>query len=125
MDEELEMLKRRKLIELKKMMAEKKKPEETLKAKDPTSREVLNNYFHGRAWEVYKAATSQYPKIMLKVEKILVEAIKEGKIKERIDGESLYLFLRRLGLSVRLQTTIRYEEHGELKTISEKIKEDK
>jgi DNA-binding TFAR19-related protein (PDSD5 family) len=123
MDEELEMLKRRKLIELKKMMAAKKS-EETVKAKEPTSREVLNNYFHGRAWEVYKAATSQYPKIMLKVEKILVEAIKEGKIKERIDGESLYLFLRRLGLPVRLQTTIRYEEHGELKTISEKIKED-
>lgn len=125
MDEELEMLKRRKLIELKKLMATKKKPEETVKAKEPSSREVLNNYFHGRAWEVYNAASSQFPKIMLKVERILVEAIKEGKIKERVDGKSLYLFLRKLGLPVRLQTTIRYEEHGELKTISQKIKEDK
>jgi len=60
---------------------------------------------------------------MPQVEQALVEGIKSGKIRDRIDGESLFVFLRQLGLNVRLNTKIRYKEHGELKTIGQRIKE--
>ena len=35
----------------------------------------------------------------------------------------LLQFLRQVGLPVRVQTSIRYKDHGELKTIGQRIKE--
>jgi len=60
---------------------------------------------------------------MPQVEEALVEAFKAGKIKESIDGGMLLQFLRQVGLPVRVQTSIRYKDHGELKTIGQRIKE--
>jgi DNA-binding TFAR19-related protein (PDSD5 family) len=91
--------------------------------KESTPREILSSRFKGRAWEVYRAAEAQYPKIMPQIEGALVDGIKQGKIQNRIDGESLFLFLRQIGLPVRLNTKIRYKEHGELKTIGQHLKE--
>ena len=102
---------------------EKQKPKE--EARKPSPREILNNYFGDRAWEVYDAAWSQFPQVMPKIEKLLTDAITAGKVKQRIDGESLYHFFREIGLPVHLQTTIRFKEHGELKTLEQKIREKK
>jgi len=124
MEDELERLKRRKLMEMQRKLLKQKKETEEVK-EEPTPRELLDRYFYGRAWEVFNAARHQFPKVMPQLERALVEAIKAGKIKRRIDGESLYHFLRQTGLPVRLQTTIRYKEHGELKTLEQKIREDR
>jgi DNA-binding TFAR19-related protein (PDSD5 family) len=125
-DEELERLKRRKLLELQQRMLkhsqEKPKKEETKKL---SPKEVLDGCFGERAWEVYDAAWSQFPQVMPHIEKILVEAITSGRVRQRIDGESLYHFLREIGMPVHLQTTIRFKEHGELKTLEQKIREKK
>jgi DNA-binding TFAR19-related protein (PDSD5 family) len=124
-DMELERLKRRKMLEIqRKLLMEKKETvEKKPMPKEPSNREILDKYFYGRAWEIYNAAYAQFPKIMPQVEKALVEALRSGKVNERIDGENLYNFLRQIGLRVRLHTTIKYKEHGELKSISQRIKE--
>ena len=78
----------------------------------------------GRAWEVLGAARAQFPKVMPQIEEALVEAFKAGKVKESIDGGMLLQFLRQVGLPVRVQTSIRYKDHGELKTIGQKIRDE-
>ena len=122
-EEELERLKRRRLLELQRRLLKKQEQEERPEESSP--REVLDRYFYGRAWEVYNAAMAQFPMVMPKIERALVEAMRAGRIRQRIDGESLYHFLRRVGLPVRLRTTIRFKEHGELKTLEQKIRESK
>jgi len=117
MDYELEKLKRRKLLELqRRIMAAPKREERDSKA-------ALKKLFVGRAWEVYRAAWRQYPDIMPRIEEALLAAIRDGRLRDKIDGESLYYFFHRIGLPVRLRTTIRIKEHGELKTLQEKLKE--
>jgi DNA-binding TFAR19-related protein (PDSD5 family) len=124
MDEELERLKRRKLLELQQRMLKQSQAQEQKqeKAEKPDPKKILDSYFGDRAWEVYNAAWAQFPEIMPEIEKLLVEAIATGRIRQKIDGESLYQFFRQVGLPVRLQTTIRFKEHGELKTLEDKIK---
>ena len=124
MDEELERLKRRKMRELRRrMMQESAEAVEAEPPEEPGPREILGSRFKGRAWEVYRAAEAQFPAVMPQVERVLVDAIRQGKIRDSIDGESLFLFLRQVGLPVRLQTHIRYKEHGELKTIGQHMKD--
>ncbi len=117
MEDELEKLKRKKLLELQRRIMTAPRREEA----DP--REDLRRLFVGRAWEVYRAAWRQYPEIMPKIEEALLAAIRDGRLRDKIDGESLYYFFHRIGLPVRLRTTIRIKEHGELKTLQEKLRE--
>ncbi len=124
-DDELEKLKRRRMIELQRRLhrSDSKPEAEPEKPKEPTPDELLGRFLVGRAWEVLGAARAQFPKVMPQVEEALVEAFKAGKIKESIDGGMLLQFLRQVGLPVRVQTSIRYKDHGELKTIGQRIKE--
>jgi DNA-binding TFAR19-related protein (PDSD5 family) len=120
LDEEIERLRMKRMLELQRMI---RKREEEQRAEKTDPRSILGRYFRDRAWEVYEAAWAQFPTVMPHVERALVEAISSGRIKQEIDGESLYQFLRAIGLPVRLRTTIRYKEHGELKTLEQKIRE--
>jgi programmed cell death protein 5 len=124
-DDELERLKRRRMLELQRRLnrSEGKPEAESEKPKEPTPNEILGRFLVGRAWEVLGAARAQFPKVMPQVEEALVEAFKAGKIKETIDGGMLLQFLRQVGLSVRVQTSIMYKDHGELKTIGQRIKD--
>ena len=128
MDEELERIKQRRLEELRrKMLLNQIKEEqpEPEPVKEPTNDELLGRYFRNRAWEVWNTAKHQYPQVMPKVEEMLVDAIKQGKIKDYIDGANLMGFFRQVGIPVRLETRIRVSEHGELKTLEQKMKEDR
>jgi len=82
----------------------------------------LDKVFVGRAREVWNAAESQYPEVIKRLKKALVELVEKGDLKGPVDGEQLYSFLQRLGLNVRLETKIRYIEGGQLKTIEEKLR---
>jgi len=130
MDDELERLKQKRLEELRRKMLlnqlKEKEPEsEPEPAKEPTYEEMLGRYFRNRAWEVWNAAKHQYPQVMPKIEVMLVDAIKQGKIRDYIDGANLMGFFRQVGIPVRLDTRIRVSEHGELKTLEQKMKEDR
>ena len=128
MDDEIERIKQQRLAEMKRRMLlkqiENKREPEPEKPREPTNQEVLDAMFGNRAWEVYNAAAYQYPRVVSQVEKILVDGIKEGKIVDIIDGAALMGFFRQIGLSVHLNTKIRISDHGELKTLEQKMKED-
>jgi len=127
MDDELERLKQKRLMEMQRQMllkqikSQEPKPEP---AKEPTHDEILGRHFGDRAWEVWNAAKAQYPQAMPQVEKLLVDAINQGKVKQTLDGASLMGFFRQIGIPVRLATRIRISEHGELKTLEQKMKEE-
>lgn len=128
MDDELERIKQRRLREMQRKMllqqSQAAEPKKQEAARAPSNAEVLGGVFQGRAWEVYNAAKDQFPQVMPEVEKILVDAVKAGKVNQKIDGESLIGFFRQIGLNVRLNTQIRFAEHGELKTLEQKLKSE-
>ncbi len=129
-DDELERLKRKKMQELQRRMASKDAQQAAQelakqdKPKEPTMDEYLDRIFGDRAWEVWKIAREQFPKVIPQVEAALVDAVKTGKIVEKIDGGGLAMFLRQIGVPIRLNTQIRFSEHGELKTLQQKIKQN-
>jgi programmed cell death protein 5 len=126
-DNELERLKRKKMQEIQRRIATQEATQAAQaaakeKPKEPTTDQTLNSIFGDRAWEVWRAARLQFPKVIPQVEQALVDAVKQGKIAKKIDGGGLAMFLRQIGLTVRLNTQIRYAEHGELKTLEQKLK---
>ena len=129
-DDELERLKRKKMQDMQRRMAahDAAQAAQTLakeKPKEPSTDQILDGIFGDRAWEVWRIAREQFPKVIPQVEQALIDAVKQGKIVEKIDGGGLAMFLRKIGLPVRLNTQIRFAEHGELKTLEQKLKSEK
>ena len=117
-DRELEAIRRRKIAKLqKKRILEKQKTNSKI-----DTNEILNRSFVGRAWEVFKTSKAQFPQETLKIKKLLVKLILEGKIGQ-IDGKQLFALIRQLGLPIKLNTSINYLGKGKTKSISEKFKE--
>jgi len=124
-DQEVELWKRRRMLELKKRILLKQAEKEEAKPPEkPSPKASLDKVFVGRAWEVWKAAESQYPEVVRRLEKVLTDLVEKSDLKGPVDGEQLFSFFQRLGLSVRLETKIRYIEGGQLKTIEEKLRGD-
>ena len=123
-DSELEAIKRKKMQALQKRLAveQKRKEQKSESPKNPD--QVLDKVFKYRAWEVFNAASDQYPQIMRGVKDALVKMVLSGELSE-IDGEQLLVFLRSMGLDVRLETEIRFLKKGESKTLSQKLEETK
>lgn len=119
-DEELERLRRQRMSELIKRVRVKEGEEER-KREHP--KRVLRMVLTDRAWEVLKAAESQYPEAACRIEEQLAHLISKEELKDPILGGQLLWLFRRLGMNVRLETRIRILEHGKLKTIGEKLKE--
>ena len=117
-DVELERLRRRKLSKLSKRFLRKKEE----RKEENNKQNVLNEVFVGRAWEVFHATRAQYPQVAERLRKVLVQLASSGKI-TRVTGEELYFLLRKMGLRVRLKTTIRISEHGKLRSIEEKLRQ--
>ena len=118
-DSELEQLKRRKLEVMRKrwMVSARKKEKKSENPKTTLSRVLV-----GRGLEVLNVAEQQYPQITPKIVEALAKQISRGQLKGTVNGEQLLWFFRRLGLNVKLKTRIRILEHGELKTIEEKLR---
>ena len=117
-DVELDAIRRKRLRDLQRKMAERER-----KIDDPDPERVLKGIFRDRALEVFNSATDQFPGAMSKVKELLVREALSGNLKE-VTGEQLYLFLADLGLRVRLNTKIEFASHGELKSLEEKLKEE-
>jgi DNA-binding TFAR19-related protein (PDSD5 family) len=117
-DRELNAIRRNRLRELKNKLAARNEKGEEMDADA-----ILNRLFKGRAWEVFNAAAYQFPEIAKRVKDALVTLAISGRLKE-LTGEQLYVFLRSLGLRVRLNTKIRYTENGKFTSLSEKLKKD-
>ena len=123
-DKELEILRRKRLLEMKRHLVKQQEPE-SIDTREKSPTEILNSVFYGRAWEVWSSAEKQFPTAIKKVETLMVDLVSSGKFKGKINGEELLWFLRRVGLDVRMETKIRIYERGELKTIADKLKDKK
>ena len=117
-DSELEAIRRSKLRELRTRSVAKQAKAETVDVD-----RILNEIFKGRAWEVFNAASYQFPDVMQKLKPILVDLASSGRLKE-VTGEQLFLFLKKLGFRVRLNTKIIYTENGKLKSLADKFRDD-
>ncbi|MEM1586337.1 MAG: DNA-binding protein [Candidatus Bathyarchaeia archaeon] len=120
-DLELEMIKYKRMLELRRQI-ERRRMEE--KPKEVNPQEVLNKFFDESAWNVFNAAKYQYPEAARYVEETLVKLISEGKIREKISGEELYGLFLYLGFKIRLPTRINIVEDGKVKSLEEKIREE-
>lgn len=114
-DPELEIIKARKLREMKKK-ADSKEP------KVKSDRDLLVEHLVERGVEVLAVAESQYPKETAIIVTKLAEFIKSGELQGTISGGDLLSLFRSIGLRVRMDTKIRIEDHGKLVSLSDRLK---
>ncbi len=118
-DVELEYIKRRKLQELRSRYTP---PTPKKENHDPFT--IVRRKLVGRGEEVLNAAYSQHPQITKNLIIGIAKLIEQGKITEPLTGELLYGLFHSLGHPIRLETKIMFKNHGETRTLSEKLKEN-
>jgi len=130
-DNDIAIIKSRKIIEqLKKISSNEKakiinKQQQKQQAtQGRTNRELLLKYLYDRGEEVLILAESQFPNEIRTIINRLIELIKNGDISERISGGELVALFRAVGMNVKVNTTIRIEDHGKLLSFSDKLKDD-
>ena len=128
-DKELELLKAKRLLEMKKNISLQQKQEELKTARQeqktsaPNQREILIKQLGYRGLEVLQIAESQFPEETKLVVDKLAELIQSGEVTETIDGGQLLALFRSIGIRVRVATTINVEQDGKLVPWSDKLKE--
>ena len=127
-DPDIAIIKARKMKELWKQAAlEKSKAaqkEQEQKARIKTDREIVSNLLYDRGEEVLKLAEIQFPSQTRMIIKRIAELTKAGEIQQRISGGELLMLFRSIGINVRVNTTIKIEDHGKLVSVSEKLKNE-
>jgi len=121
-DLELKMLELKRLRRLAQAVKKGEPPEKEEKKPDPL--DIVRARLGDRGEEVLRAGLDQYPRETSEVVKALAAAIMTAKIDGEIDGSSLYLLFRSLGLRVRLDTEIKYYRKGEYKKLRDILKRD-
>ena len=100
-----------------------KKKEQQLIPPKETDREIISTYLYDRGEEVLKLAESQYPFQTKAILARIIELIKAGEINQRISGGELLALFRAIGLKIRVNTSIKIEDHGKLVSLSDKLKQ--
>jgi DNA-binding TFAR19-related protein (PDSD5 family) len=123
-DPDIRIIKARKMKELEKQAAlyEKMKARKQHENQPRTDREIINSYLYNRGEEVLNLSESQFPIQTKAVVKKIVELIKVGDINQRISGGELLALFRSIGMNVRVNTSIRIEDHGKLVSFSDKLR---
>ena len=123
-DPELAIIKARKMKQLKEKAALIEKIKESKSdVKKVDDRELLLNYLYDRGDEVLELAESQYPVQAKLIVNRIVELIKSGDIDSLISGGELLAIFRSVGLRIRVDTSIRIQEHGKFISMGDKLKE--
>ena len=126
MSSELELLRQKKALELRRKMllSQEKSSPAPVAAPKIEAREVVTRILTGRGVEVLETARRYYPKEIGLIERNIANLIESGRLKGPVSGEELYSFLRRVGLVFSMNVKIRVKEHGELKSLEEKFRQD-
>ncbi len=121
-DRELELIKRRKLLELQRklLMQRAESKQEEKREEDPI--EFLRKRLVDRGEEVLNAALMQYPEAARFIAKQLMLLYKAGRLRDPIDGVTLYSLFHRLGIPVRLETRIRIVKNGKVMSLAERLR---
>jgi len=128
-DPDIAIIKARKMKELWKQAAalEKSKAaqkEQEQKARIKTDREIVSDLLYDRGEEVLKLAEIQFPSQTHMIINRIADLTKSGEIQQRISGGELLMLFRSIGINVRVNTTIKIEDHGKLVSVSEKLKKE-
>ena len=125
-DPDIAIIKARKMKELRDKAAAfekaKKREQQPTPQKD-NDREIISTYLYDRGEEVLKLAESQYPYQTKAILARIIELIKAGEISKRISGGELLALFRSSGLKIRVNTSIKIEDHGKLVSLSDKLKQ--
>ncbi len=126
-DPDIEILKAKKMQEIMQRMRKQKQEniEKGIRKREPSEREVLLSYLYDRGDEVLNLAESQFPTETRAITNKIVELINIGEINRKISGGELLSLFRSLGLNVKINTTIKIEEHGKYVSFAEKLKQNK
>ena len=125
-DPDIAIINARKMKELRDKAAaleKAKKREQQLTPPKETDREIISTYLYDRGEEVLKLAESQYPYQTKAILARIIELIKAGEISQRISGGELLALFRSIGLKIRVNTSIKIEDHGKLVSLSDKLKQ--
>jgi DNA-binding TFAR19-related protein (PDSD5 family) len=124
MSSDLELQRQKRVLELRrKMLQSQAKSVAAPEPKPPESpRDAVRKILAGRGAEVMETARRYYPAEIERLESSIAALVAQGRLKGPISGEELYAFLRRLGLTFSMDVKIRIKEHGELKSIEEKLR---
>jgi DNA-binding TFAR19-related protein (PDSD5 family) len=125
-DPDIAIIKAKKMKELRDKAAAfekaKKREQQPIPQKD-NDREIISTYLYDRGEEVLKLAESQYPYQTKAILARIIELIKAGEISQRISGGELLALFRSIGLKIRVNTSIKIEDHGKLVSLSDKLKQ--
>ena len=126
-DPDIEILKAKKMQEIMQRMIKQKKEnkEKDIKKREPSEREILRSYLYDRGDEVLNLAESQFPSETRAIINRIVELINSGEINRKISGGDLLSLFRTIGINVKINTTIKIEEHGKYMSFAEKLKQNK
>jgi DNA-binding TFAR19-related protein (PDSD5 family) len=127
-DPDIEILKAKKMQEIMQRMMKQKKQdniEKDIKKREPSEREILLSYLYDRGDEVLNLAESQFPSETRAIVSRIVELINSGEINRKISGGDLLSLFRTIGINVKINTTIKIEEHGKYMSFAEKLKQNK
>jgi hypothetical protein len=125
-DPELAIIKARKMKQLKEKAAliEKIKEDETkTNMTKIDDKEMVLKYLYDRGDEVLRLAEAQYPVQTEIIIKRIADLIKSKEIDSLISGGELLAIFRSVGLRIRVDTSIRIEDHGKFISFGEKLKE--
>ncbi len=126
-DPEILIIKARKMKQLREhaVTLEKLKEKSDSKTSGPrTDREILLSYLYDRGDEVLNLAEAQYPSQTRVIVSRIAQLIREGDISNRISGGELLALFRYAGLLIRVNTSIKIEDHGKYISFSEKLKQE-
>lgn len=117
---EEEMLRRKLLLEMQRKLLAKQVVKPTEKP-DYISTFLSNLTEDGG--EMYEKAAEQYPSIAPKIAEALGRLYAEGRLAGKLDAETVYGIFYEAGCPIRIEIKIVYKKKGEVKTISEMLKE--
>jgi DNA-binding TFAR19-related protein (PDSD5 family) len=126
-DPDLEIIKARKMLKLREQAAateKRRKIEDESKLVEKSRKKAFLKYIYDRGDEVLSAAESQYPSQTASVMNRIFDLIERGDIQQKISGGELLSLFRMLGLNIKMNTTIKIEDHGKLVSFSDKLKAD-
>lgn len=125
-DRDIELIKARKLKEMREKAAALEKAKaagEEKQRKKATAREIVNGFLYNRGDEVLNLAYQQFPAQTEPIVSKIAQLILTGELTERISGSELLSLFRSVGLRIRVDTTIKVEDDGKFIPLSEKLKQ--
>jgi DNA-binding TFAR19-related protein (PDSD5 family) len=128
-DPDIAIIKARKMKEMWKQAAELEKAktikkQQAQRTQPKTDREIVLEYLYDRAEEVLNLAEYQFPSQTKIIVSRIADLIRIGELQQRISGGELLMLFRSVGINVRLNTSIKIEDHGKLVSFSDKLRQE-